>query len=206
LLREEALGVFRTAGASLVVLVLTAPTAAFASDDKHEAPQTESGEVVEKEEHGGEKGDHHGRAHKNEVAIFLGGTDEHGHDTEITLGLDYKRRIANQWAVGALFDYAGGDLRNTVLAPSVSFWPGLGNLQLLAAAGVEFHQGRDGEGHEKSSGEGSTDEDATYFVFRLGLAYDIHIGERFGLAPSVNLDFVNNEEVWVYGFSLTYGF
>ena len=47
---------------------------------------------------------------------------------------------------------------------------------------------------------------ATYFLFRVGLAYDIHLDERFGMAPGVNLDFVNGEEVWVYGLTLTYGF
>ena len=108
--------------------------------------------------------------------------------------------------MGVLFDYAGGELRNAVLAPLVAFWPGLGNLQLLAAAGVEFHQGRGGGGHQKSGEGGGTDKDATYFLVRLGVGYDIHLGERFGLIPTVMLDFVNNEEVWVYGLAVTYGF
>ena len=108
--------------------------------------------------------------------------------------------------MGVLFDYAGGELRNAVLAPMVAFWPGLGNLQLMAAVGVESHQGRDGGGHQKSGEGGGTDEDATYFLVRLGVGYDIHLGESFGLVPSVNLDFVNNEEVWVYGLAVTYGF
>ena len=44
------------------------------------------------------------------------------------------------------------------------------------------------------------------FVFRIGVGYDIHIGESFGIMPAINLDFVNNEEVWVYGLNFTYGF
>jgi len=107
--------------------------------------------------------------------------------------------------VGAFVDYAGGELRNAVLAPMVVFWPGLGNLQLLAAAGVESHQGRDGGGHQKSGESGGTDKDATYFLVRLGIGYDIHLGESFGLVPNLNLDFVNNEKVWVYGLAVTYG-
>jgi len=145
------------------------------------------------------------RSPSSSAAPTIGGTDEHGHDTEFTWGIDYKRRIADRWAVGVLFDYAGGGLRNSVLAPMVAFWPGLGNLQLLAAAGVEFHQGRDGGGHQKSGEGGGTDEDATYFLFRVGAGYDFHFGESFGLVPNLNLDFVNNEKVWVYGLAVTYG-
>jgi hypothetical protein len=136
----------------------------------------------------------------------MGGTDERGHDTEFTWGLDYKRRIARRWAVGLLFDYAGGELRNSLLAPSVSFWPGIGGLQLLAAPGIEFHEGRNGGGHGGAKSGDEVDADATYFLFRVGLAYDIHLDKRFGLAPGVNLDFVNGEQVWVYGLTLTYGF
>jgi hypothetical protein len=189
---------------SIAVAALIAATPLFAIANDEEQPQ-EQPEAAERAEHSAESQHEHGREHENEVAVFFGGTDERGHDTEFTLGLDYKRRIAERWAVGGIFDYAGGELRNTVLAPSVSFWPGLGNLQLLAAPGVEFHQGRDDGGHEKSA-EGEADKDATYFLFRLGVAYDIHLGERFGLAPQVNLDFVNNEEVWVWGIAVTYGF
>jgi hypothetical protein len=88
----------------------------------------------------------------------------------------------------------------------VSYWPGVGGLQLLAAPGIEFHEGRDGGGHGGAKSSDEADADATYFLFRVGLAYDIHLAERFGLAPGLNLDFVNGEEVWVYGVTLTYGF
>ena len=115
-----------------------------------------------------------------------------------------------------IYEYAGGDLRNSIVAPTISFAPGVGNLFFLAAAGIEIHDGRNQDGHEKSDGDGdgdgdnhgdgNGDEDKTYFLFRLGVAYDIHLGEKFGIVPQINLDFVNNEEVWVYGFGFTYGF
>ena len=196
-------------GVWLLALVLSAaPVVAVASGDGHDERAAEHREIAEHGESGGHEGDSlHGRAHKNEIGLFLGGTDERGHDTELTWGLDYKRRIAERWAVGVLFDYAGGELRNAILAPSVSYWPpGVGGLQLLAAPGVEFHQGRDGGGHGEAKAGGEVDEDATYFLFRVGVAYDIHLGESFGMAPTVNLDFVNSEEVWVYGLTFTYGF
>jgi hypothetical protein len=203
------MGVFRVAGVGVLMLALVAvPAVAVEYDDENDARKAEHAEVAEQAgegEHEDAHSSHHPRDFRNEVAVFLGGTDEHGHGTEITWGLDYKRRIAERWAVGALFDYAGGELRNAVLAPMVAFWPGLGNLQFLAAVGVEFHQGRGGDDHQKSGEAGEADQDATYFLIRIGVGYDFHLGESFGLVPVVNLDFVNNEKVWVYGLAFTYG-
>jgi hypothetical protein len=202
--------IFRVVGVGLLILALVAvPALAVENDDEHDGLKAEHGDAAkhaENVEQEGEHSSHHPRDFKNEVALFLGGTEEHGHDTEFTWGLDYKRRIAERWAVGAFFDYAGGELRNAVLAPMVAFWPGLGNLQLRAAAGVEFHEGRGGGGHQKSGEAGEADQDVTYFLFRVGVGYDIHLGESFGLVPAINLDFVNNEKVWVYGLAVTYGF
>jgi len=180
-----------------------------AGGDQHDDHAADHGDAAELGKRGSDEDDSrhgHGRAHRNEIGLFMGGTDERGHDTEFTWGLDYKRKIARRWAVGLLFDYAGGELRNSLLAPSVSFWPGIGGLQLLAAPGIEFHEGRNGGGHGGAKSGDEVDADATYFLFRVGLAYDIHLDKRFGLVPGVNLDFVNGEQVWVYGLTLTYGF
>jgi hypothetical protein len=159
----------------------------------------------------GESSDHSElRHHKNEFAVFLGGTDEHGHATEFTWGLDYKRRVAERWAIGGLFDYAGGGLRNSIVAASVTWYP-VGKLSLMAAPGVEFHRGRgssDGcgcAGTLKSEEPGASDKDATYFVLRLGVGWDFKIVKSYGIQPQVNLDLVNGEKVWVYGFNFTYG-
>jgi hypothetical protein len=170
----------------LALALLLAPVAALGSDEGH----------------GESEAAHHGRDFKNEVALFLGYTDEEGHDLEFTLAFDYKRRVAEKWAVGGAIDYAGGELRNTVLLALAFYWPGLGNLQLLAGPGVEFHEGR---GLERHHGEVTVDKDATYFVVRVGAAYDFHLGERFGIVPNVNLDLVDGERVWVYGLAFTYG-
>mgnify|MGYP001547271281 FL=1 len=174
------------------------------------AQQQEPGEEAVADEHE-EHGEHGGRhEHKNEIALFLGATDEHGHDTEFTYGLEYARRISSSFAVGGLVDYAGGGLRNLVLGVPVFWWPHVtdwGALKLLAAPGVEFHNGRNGgspEHHKSEDGE-HADEDETHFLFRIGAAYSFHLGQSFGIEPAVNLDFVNGEEVWVYGLNLTYG-
>ena len=178
---------------------------------EHEAQGEEHAEEAEHEEHGEVEG-HGGRPHhKNDFAVFLGGTDEHGHPTEFTWGLDYKRRVAEHWAVGGLFDYAGG-LRNAIVAASVSWLP-VGNLTLTAAPGIEFHEGRGappgcGCGEASKSEDpnqiGLFDQDATYFVFRLGVGWGFPIGQSYAMEPQVNLDLVNGEKVWVYGVNFIY--
>ena len=169
-------------------------TAREAHDEKHT-------EEAEQDEHGEAEG-HGGRSHHlNDFAVFLGGTDEHGHPTEFTWGLDYKRRIADHWAIGGLFDYAGG-LRNAIVAASVTWLP-VGNLTLTAAPGIEFHQGRDPR-TLKSEETPTADKDATYFVFRLGVGWGITIGESYAIEPQINLDLVNGEKVWVYGLNFIY--
>jgi hypothetical protein len=173
-----------------------------AQEAEHGAHE-EGAEAAEHEEHGEE---HEGRTHHpNEFAIYLGATDEHGHPTELTWGLDYKRRVAERWAVGGLFDYAGGSLRNAIVAASVTWFP-VGKLSLMAAPGIEFHQGREssegcgcaGSAKSDEAGEhGEADKDATYFVFRLGVGWDFQIAKSHGIQPQVNLDLVEGEKVWV---------
>ena len=86
------------------------------------------------------------------------------------------------------------------------YWHPGGGWKLIAAPGVEYHEGR---GYvvtpHKNEGHDEVDEDETYFLFRLGVAYDIHLAGNWGLAPAVNLDLVDGEKVWVYGASITYG-
>jgi hypothetical protein len=203
-----------TITAVLTAMVIASPAAVLAMEDPAHDEHAEHGEALGQEIPAGEAGHHSGRSHKNEFAVFLGATDEHGHDTEFTWGVDYKRRITDRWAVGGLFDYAGGELRNAVVAATVTWFP-IGHLQLWAGPGVEFHQGRNGDGDgdcgcggKLLSDEGSehVDKDATYFLFRVGVGWDFRLGGSFGIVPAVNLDFVNDEEVWVYGLNFTYGF
>lgn len=171
----------------------------FAIPAVAEEDHPESGEHSNAAEHHGEQ------AHqfKNAFALFLGATNEHGHGTEPTWGIEYARVLSPHWGVGGLIDYAGGQQRNTVIAPMVVWKPFAGvGFVLLAAPGVEYHNGRGaGEHHLLKAGATAVDEDETYFVLRLGTAYYFHVGSRFGIGPTVNLDLVDGHEVWVYGVS-----
>jgi hypothetical protein len=192
-----------------LMLVVAMPTAAHPGEDQKHGQHEEHAEHGEHAEQA-EAAEHHeaaGHHHKHELALFLGATDEPGHDPEFSLGFEYEYRFAPRWGIGGLFDYAGGELRNTVLGIPVYWHPG-GGWKLIAAPGLEHHNGRNGESgaHAKSDAHGEADKDETYFLIRLGVAYDIHIGSRYGLAPAINLDLVNNEEVWVYGLNFAVKF
>lgn len=137
---------------------------------------------------------------KNAFALFLGATDEPGHGTEPTWGLEYARRLTPHWGVGGLIDYAGGEQRNMVIAPAVYWKPFDLGFFLLAAPGVEYHNGRGTVDHHLLKADAAeVDEDKTYFVMRLGMGYAFHLGSRYGIVPTVNLDLVDGHEVWVYG-------
>lgn len=181
--------------AILVVTVGVWPGTAVAEEE-----HSEHAEAVEHAE-GAEE---HGEAHpdyKNGLALFLGVTDEPGHGTDGTVGLEYTYELSERWGIGGILDYAGPDQRNLVVAPAVFWSPWGGGLTFLAAPGVEFHNGRGEAEHHllKSEGDEEGDPDETFFVMRFGVAYWFHVGSRYGIAPAVDLDLVDGEEVWVYG-------
>jgi hypothetical protein len=157
------------------------------------APATGETENDSATEAAGEKKGGRDLEFRNVVALFLGITDEKGHDLEATEGLEYAYRVGPLWSVGVLVEYAGGDLRNAVAVVPFYWWPHAG-WYFLAGPGIEFHSGRDNMPPEES-------EDEEFFVVKIGVGYEFELGKRFMLAPNYNLDFVDGEQVSVYGVS-----
>jgi len=149
-------------------------------------------------EHGNEAsshGEHETEHHLNHLAFFGGITKEssHGHTLEeATFGIDYVRHVSPHFGLGAIVDHAGGEIDSTVLAASV-VWHPVGGLYLLAAPGVEWVDDE----------HGSSDSE---FLVRVGIGYDFEIGERFTLGPVYNVDFVDGEEIQVFGLTFGFGF
>ena len=125
------------------------------------------------------------------ASLFLGFTDEKGHDSEFTEGLEYAYRVAPPWSVGVIFEHAGGELRNALLVVPVYWFPHAGWF-FLAGPGVEFHNGRD-------TIPPGRDDDEEFFIFKIGAGYEFELGRRYILAPTYNLDFVDGAKssVWV---------
>jgi hypothetical protein len=182
--------------AHALVFMLVIAMAVMSSPAMAEEGHGEQAEHADEADPHGESGHHF----KNGFSLFLGATDEPGHGTEPTWGLEYARNLSPNWAVGGLIDYAGGDQRNLVIAPLVIWKPFGAGFFLLAAPGVEYHNGRgQGDHHFLKAEVTGSDEDETYFVMRLGVGYVVHVGSRYGIGPAVNLDLVDGHEVWVYG-------
>ena len=175
---------------SLMVILMLVVFAPAASDEEH----TDQGEIT-----GHREGGVH--AFKHEFALFLGNTDEEGHGNEFTWGIEYAYSLAPKLSIGGILEYAGGDQRNLVFVVPL-YWKPVGGLMLIAAPGVEFHNGRESvEPHKLASGGEEGDQDETYFLFRLGVAYAFHVGPRYSIVPQINLDLVNGHEVLVGGVS-----
>jgi hypothetical protein len=158
------------------------------------APATEETENEATTEAAHEKPGGRDLEHRHVVALFLGATDEKGHDAEFTQGLEYAYRVSPSWSVGVMVEYAGGDLRNAVGVVPFYWFPHAG-WYFLAGPGIEFHNGRGTDSH------GGEDKDEEFFIVKIGAGYEFELGERFLLAPNYNLDFVDGEQVSVYGLS-----
>lgn len=167
----------------------------------------EHGEEQHAEATAGEHEEH--EFHRHHLSVFLGATtadvEVHGgegeagaeseegetggettRETEASIGLDYEYRLNRRWGVGFLFDYVAGDARTSVAGIPVILHP-VGGLKLLAAPGLEHHEGEN------------------EFLVRLGLMYDFEVG-GWTIAPAVNVDFVDSEETYVYGVNIGRGF
>jgi len=119
-----------TLSATAILLLLLVPAAA--EDEHHGA---------------GGNDDHATSGHhdfRHELALFVGATDKKGHDSELTLGLEYAHSLTPKLALGGILEHVGGELRNTILAvplygnPSAvsSSWPGRASNVTTAAAEV----------------------------------------------------------------------
>ena len=141
------------------------------------------------EAHEGEHDTGHGHHyHKNLVGLFTGVAhkDRSGTDTAYAVGLEYERRINERFGIGALAEYTGGDADFWIYA--VPFAYHFGHWKFLLAPGVE-------DGHHGSQE-----------LFRVGAEYAFDMGGGWEIAPQLNVDFVDSDEVWVLGVVFAKGF
>jgi hypothetical protein len=205
--------------------LLAAPVGAAAQDhgvvpqEAHDAhgPTGESTEVGQGEHAGHEA---HGEHPKNALALFLGGTLETAEDeTFFTIGGEYERHLADRWAVQLVVEHVNDFDAWVVVAP-VGFRV-VDKLWISAGPGLETEPRRPGleehdGGHEidphgeEHPLEPHEEADGSFFLWRFGLGYSIHLGETFAVMPTFALDVVREHgewvEAWVFGVSLAYHF
>ncbi|MBW1790359.1 MAG: hypothetical protein JRK53_27755 [Deltaproteobacteria bacterium] len=126
--------------------------------------------------------------HRHGVELFLGNTHEDG-ENGFSIGFTYEYRLNELFGIGGLIEYAGKDFREWVLAAPFFLHPYEG-WRFLVAPGIDIED-EDGDNN---------------FLLRAGAAYEFEITERWSITPEFNVDFVDGDEVFVYGFSFGYGF
>jgi len=136
----------------------------------------------------------HSESGHSHLALFLGaGKEEVGDHRESAeaVGIIYEYRFPSRWGVGAALERLEvGAHANTVA---------------VVAAGYHFSSGLRlfaGPGHVFASDSG---EDR--WLFRAGIGYEIHIGERWTIAPEVFTDLLESGgDTWIAGLALGLGF
>jgi hypothetical protein len=116
--------------------------------------------------------------------VFIGMTHAEG-ETEFTYGVEYEYKFNRSWGIGAIYEKTD----NAHHKDGVT----------LKIAEVFYHPGKDirlglGFGEEKIGGDHPHTED----LYRLSASYDFHVGD-FGIVPTFAVDFINDEEAYVFG-------
>ncbi len=137
----------------------------------------ESPDMAEHQEHG---------FHKNTAGVFTGITHAGRRKNGPAIGFEYARRFNESFGLGAVVEYTGGDGDFWVAALPV-IWH-LGHWKLYAAPGIE-------------DGDHGTEE-----LLRLGVERAFVLSDGWEIAPQVNVDLVDGEEVWVFGVFFAKGF
>lgn len=120
--------------------------------------------------------------------IFVGATHADS-QTELTLGIEYEYKFNDIFGIGGLYEKTN----NAHHGDGVS----------VKLASLYYHPNKHwrfglGAGEERIGG----DHPHTETLYRISAAYDIHFNE-FGLAPTFAVDFIDDDEAYVFGISIT---
>lgn len=137
--------------------------------------------------------------HPHHLSVFLGGSwlkERKG----FTVGGEYEHRLHPHIGIGGLVEHAANDFKATTVAFPIQFHPSPTKSGFRVGFGPGFERAkepRSGDEREK------TDTD---FLIRTMAAYDIFVSEKVSLSPNLSIDFVDGEEIFVFGVSIGFGF
>jgi hypothetical protein len=131
--------------------------------------------------------------HLNSVSAFLGVTSEGRRQRASTLGLEYERRLSEEWFITPAMEHAFGDLDFSVVTLTLGYR--FNRWAVYAGPGVEWAQ------QDHVDGAGTQRE----FLFRTGVLYELEVGDLI-VAPRAMVDFVADEKVAVVGVTVGINF
>ena len=131
--------------------------------------------------------------HLNSVSAFLGVTSEGRRQRASTLGLEYERRLSEEWFITPAMEHAFGDLDFSVVTLTLGYR--FNRWAVYAGPGIEWAQ------QDHIDGAGTQRE----FLFRTGVLYELEVGDLI-VAPHAMVDFVADEKVAVVGVTVGINF
>jgi len=138
------------------------------------------------------------------IGVFAGMLDSDA-DNELILGLEYEFKVNSEWGVGLVYENSA-DAHHEAGITSII---GVGYYHPAALKGWRF-----GLGFGQETGGSYTDThhvppidhpEVTENLIRVGVSYDFHVG-GMGIEPSLNIDTIDGNQVFVYGVALVWSF
>ena len=121
---------------------------------------------------------------ENEIAVFVGIAHE-GRDDGVAIGVEYERRIDESLGLGLLVEHTFGDLKTWVFAVPLTLH--VEDWKFVLAPGIEDRDGRSEN------------------LVRIAVGYEFETS-NVKMTPTVNVDFVDDETVFVLGVAFGWPF
>jgi hypothetical protein len=132
-----------------------------------------------------ESGEHKSQHQPHHVlGVFIGDTTESRREG-LTLGLEYEYRVSQRLGLGATIEHVAGDFDADVYVLPIA----LHNGPWKVYAGPGLERGEEGDAP----------------LLRLGAEYGFHMG-KFEISPQLDVDFVEDETLFVIGVVFAYLF
>lgn len=128
---------------------------------------------------------------KHFPGVFFGATNIDS-ETEFTVGLEYEYKFTPNWGAGAVYEQTPDGHKGDgvdVMVASLFYHP---------TKNIKFGAGF---GKEKIKGHHPHTEN----LYRLSTSYDFHLGD-FGIAPTLAIDFIDDNEALVFGVAIVQPF
>ena len=141
------------------------------------------------------------KAYHSHVALFLGSTTFYKNDKSyFSVGADYVYRPNPEkpWAYSIIGEVIFAEHTEFVIALPV-YYHLISHWWMRAGPGMEIIQEEEHHGDEVET------KTHLEFLFRIGTGYAFHVG-RIVLTPSVDIDFVRNNDALVWGLNIGYSF